>query len=119
MATYDAASSLPVPPTWARYLLGFCLILAGLFVLGDVVAATIISTIFIGAVAMVAGIIEVINAFWTRKWGAFLWQILLGILYVAFGAALFTQPVSSALISFSPDFPRPASGSSASYSGST
>ena len=98
MATYDAASSLSVPPTWARYLLGFCLILAGLFVLGDVVAATIISTIFIGAVAMVAGIIEVINAFWTRKWGAFLWQILLGILYVAFGAALFTQPVSSALM---------------------
>jgi uncharacterized membrane protein HdeD (DUF308 family) len=98
MTTYDTTTSLSAPPTWARYLLGFCLILAGLFVLGDVVAATIISTMFIGAVAMVAGGIEIINAFWTKKWGAFVWQILLGILYVAFGAALLSQPVSSALI---------------------
>jgi uncharacterized membrane protein HdeD (DUF308 family) len=80
MTTYDTTTSLSAPPTWARYLLGFCLILAGLFVLGDVVAATIISTMFIGAVAMVAGGIEIINAFWTKKWGAFVWQILLGIL---------------------------------------
>jgi uncharacterized membrane protein HdeD (DUF308 family) len=98
MTTYDTASHLSVPPAWARYLLGLCLILAGLFVLGDLAAATIISTMFIGAVAVVAGAIEIINAFWTRKWGGFLWQILLGILYVAFGAALFSQPVSSALI---------------------
>jgi uncharacterized membrane protein HdeD (DUF308 family) len=98
MTTYDTASSLSVPPTWARYLLGFCLILAGLFVLGDIVAATLISTMFIGAVAVVAGAIEIINAFWTKKWGGFLWQLLLGVLYVAFGAALFTQPVASALM---------------------
>jgi uncharacterized membrane protein HdeD (DUF308 family) len=98
MTTYDTASSLSVPPTWARYLLGFFLILAGLFVLGDIVAATIISTMFIGIVAVAAGVLEIINAFWTKKWGGFVWQILLGILYVAFGAALFTQPVSSALM---------------------
>jgi len=98
MTTYDTASRLSVPPTWARYLLGFCLILAGLFVLGDVAAATIISTIFIGAVAVAAGVVEIVNAFWTRKWGAFLWQVLLGVLYLAFGAVLFTQPVSGALM---------------------
>jgi uncharacterized membrane protein HdeD (DUF308 family) len=98
MTTYDTASSLSVPPTWARYLLGFFLILAGLFVLGDIVAATIISTMFLGIVAVAAGVLEIINAFWTKKWGGFVWQILLGILYVAFGAALFTQPVSSALM---------------------
>ena len=98
MTTYDTASSLSVPPTWARYLLGFFLILAGLFVLGDIVAATIISTMFIGIVAVAAGVLEIVNAFWTKKWGGFIWQILLGILYVAFGAALFTQPVSSALM---------------------
>jgi uncharacterized membrane protein HdeD (DUF308 family) len=98
MTTYDTATSLSVPPTWARYLLGFALILAGLFVLGDIVAATIVSTMFIGVVAVAAGALEVFNAFWTRKWGGFVWQILLGILYVAFGVALFTQPVSSALM---------------------
>jgi uncharacterized membrane protein HdeD (DUF308 family) len=98
MTTYDTASRLSVPPTWARYLLGFCLILAGLFVLGDIVTATLISTMFLGTVAVVAGAVEIINAFWTRKWGGFVWQMLLGILYVAFGVALFSRPVASALI---------------------
>jgi uncharacterized membrane protein HdeD (DUF308 family) len=98
MTTYDTASGLSVPPTWARYLLGFFLILAGLFVLGDIVAATIVSTMVIGIVAVAAGVLEIINAFWTKRWGGFVWQILLGILYVAFGAALFSQPVASALM---------------------
>ena len=98
MATYDTATRLSVPPIWARYLLGFCLILAGLFVLGDIAVATLVSTMFIGSVAVAAGALEIINAFWTRKWGAFLWQLLLGILYVAFGVALFSQPVSGALL---------------------
>jgi uncharacterized membrane protein HdeD (DUF308 family) len=98
MATYDSATGLSVPPTWARYLLGFCLILAGLFVLGDVAAATRISAMLIGTVAVVAGALEIINAFWIRKWGPFLWQLLLGILYVAFGAGLFSQPVAGALM---------------------
>jgi uncharacterized membrane protein HdeD (DUF308 family) len=98
MATYDTATSLPAPPTWARYVLGLSLILAGLFVLGDIATATIISTIFIGCIAVVAGAFEIINAFWTKKWGAFLWQLLLGILYVAFGIALFNRPVAGALM---------------------
>jgi uncharacterized membrane protein HdeD (DUF308 family) len=98
MATYDTATSLSAPPTWARYVLGLCLILAGMFVLGDVAAATIVSTIFIGAVAVVAGAFEIISAFWTKKWGGFLWQILLGVLYVAFGIALLNRPVAGALM---------------------
>jgi uncharacterized membrane protein HdeD (DUF308 family) len=101
MTTYDARSGpagLSVPPTWLRVLLGIVLILAGLFVLGDVVVATIISTIFIGAFVMAAGIWEIIHAFWTKGWGGFAWQIILGVLYVAAGLVLVTQPVSGALM---------------------
>lgn len=102
MTAYDtgsgSAAGLAAPPTWVRILLGIALIVAGLFVLGDVALATIISTVFIGLVAIVVGAFEIVHAFWTKGWGGFVWQILLGALYVAFGIVLLSQPVPSALI---------------------
>jgi uncharacterized membrane protein HdeD (DUF308 family) len=44
-----------------------------LFVLGDVALATLISTIFIGATAVVAGGFEIIHAFRTKGWGGLPW----------------------------------------------
>jgi uncharacterized membrane protein HdeD (DUF308 family) len=98
MTTYDTASPLTAPPTWVRILLGIVLIVAGLFVLGDIALATLVSTLFIAAMAIVAGAFEIIHAFWTKGWGGFLWQILLGAIYVAFGVVLWSQPVSGALL---------------------
>jgi uncharacterized membrane protein HdeD (DUF308 family) len=104
MTTYDSSSSpvktgkLSAPPFWVCVLLGVVLILAGILVLGDVVLVTVISTMFIGMTSIAAGAFEVIHAFWTKGWGGFVWQVLLGILYIAFGAVLVSQPVASALI---------------------
>jgi uncharacterized membrane protein HdeD (DUF308 family) len=89
---------LSLPPTWVRVLLGIVMIVAGLLVLGDVALATLVSTIVIAALAIVAGGFEIIHAFWTKGWGGFVWEILLGILYVAFGVILWSQPVMGALI---------------------
>jgi uncharacterized membrane protein HdeD (DUF308 family) len=98
MTTYHTgADTLSVPPTWVRVLLGIVLILAGLFVLGDVAMATLISTVFIAIVAIVAGAFEIAHAFWTKGWGAFIWQIVLGVLYIAFGLVLLNRPVAGAL----------------------
>lgn len=93
-----AGAALAPPPTWARVLLGIVLILAGIVVLGDVMVATLISAIVIGIVAIIAGGFEIVHAFWTKEWGKFLWQIFLGILYVAFGLVLVSEPVSGALL---------------------
>jgi uncharacterized membrane protein HdeD (DUF308 family) len=103
MTTLDSsprphAGSLTAPPFWVCLLLGIVMIAAGFLVLGDVVLVTVISTIFIGWVAIITGAFEVIHAFWTKGWGGFLWQVLLGILYIAFGAVVVSQPVASALI---------------------
>lgn len=98
MTTYNVTSGLSAPPTWVRILLGIVLIVAGLFVLGDIAVATLISAIFIGIMAMVAGGFEIAHAFWTKGWGGFIWQLLLGALYVAFGIVLISQPVAGALI---------------------
>ncbi len=89
--------ALAPPPTWIRVLLGIVLILAGIVVLGDAVMATIISAIVIGIAAIIAGGFEIVHAFWTKGWGGFVWQILLGILYLAFGFVLISQPVSGAV----------------------
>jgi len=100
MTTYDTGTSATfyVPPTWLRILLGIVLIAGGLFVLGDVALATLISTLLIGCTAIVVGAFEIIHAFWTKGWGGFAWQLLLGALYVAFGWMVVSQPVSGALV---------------------
>jgi uncharacterized membrane protein HdeD (DUF308 family) len=103
MTTYDNSSrmevsSKPAPPFWVCVLLGLVMIGAGILVLGDIMLVTLISTIFIGWVSIFAGVFEIIHAFWTKGWGGFVWQVLLGILYVAFGVVLVSQPVASALI---------------------
>ena len=103
MTTIDSsprphAAGVTAPPFWVCLLLGLVMIAAGFLVLGDVVLVTVISTMFIGWVAIITGAFEVIHAFWTRGWGGFLWQVLLGILYIALGAVVVSQPVASALI---------------------
>ncbi|WP_375775232.1 HdeD family acid-resistance protein [Bradyrhizobium sp. ma5] len=102
MATYENSSTmlrgLPGPPLWVCVLLGFVMIAAGLLVLGDVVLFTVISAIFIGWTAIVAGAFEILHAFWTKGWGGFVWQLLLGVLYLACGIVLLSQPVASALL---------------------
>jgi uncharacterized membrane protein HdeD (DUF308 family) len=85
------------PPTWVRLLLGLVLVLGGIVVLGDVALATTVSTLFIGAIAIGAGAFEIAHAFWTRGWGGLGRQVILGVLYLACGLALVSQPVSAAL----------------------
>jgi uncharacterized membrane protein HdeD (DUF308 family) len=93
-----SGTSLPtLPSPWVCGLLGLVMLVAGIFVLGDVVVATLLSAIFIGAMAIVAGIFEIVRAFWTKGWGGFVWNIVLGALYLAFGLMLVTQPASGAV----------------------
>jgi uncharacterized membrane protein HdeD (DUF308 family) len=95
---HTASSAVSTPPSWVRLLLGGVLILAGLFVLGDAAMATIVSTLFIGFTAIAVGAFEIVHAFWTKGWGGFIWQLVLGILYIAFGAMIVNQPASGALV---------------------
>ena len=101
MTVYDSRSGIEAlgpPPLWVCVLLGIVMIAAGFAALGDVTFATVISVKLIGLTAIAAGAFEIVHAFWTKGWGGFLWQILLGALYVAFGLVLLTQPASGALI---------------------
>jgi uncharacterized membrane protein HdeD (DUF308 family) len=98
MSDSGTSSAHYAPPAWLRLLLGIVLILGGLFVLGDIALATFVSVLFIGFTAIAVGAFEVIHAFWTKGWGGFFGQLLLGVLYIAFGYMVVIQPASGALI---------------------
>ena len=93
MTTYDhgapmGATGLPQPPRWICVLLGLFMVFAGLMVLGDIAFFTVVSALFIGWMAIAAGAFEIFHAFWTKGWGGLVWQIILGVLYIAFGIVL-------------------------------
>ena len=80
---------------WLYLLLGIVLLIAGICVLGDVVLASVVSAIFIGWAIVIAGILEIVHAFSAREWKGFLLDLLLGILYIAGGWVLLSNPIAA------------------------
>jgi uncharacterized membrane protein HdeD (DUF308 family) len=81
-------------------LLGVLLVIAGTaaIVLPSVtVGTTFAVTIFLGALLMVGGVATIVSAFWIGRWGGFLVQLLVGLLYLACGFLMTENPVVSAL----------------------
>ena len=80
---------------WGAIWLGGVLVLAGLFVLADVVAAKTASTIVFGLALLAAGTFEIVHAFWAPHWGALFLRLLLGLFYAISGAMLTVYPLAS------------------------
>ena len=88
-----------VAPKWGWFVvLGAVLIACGVFALGDVVAVTLASTIFIGAMMAVGGVVQIIHAFMTKGWRAFALNLFLGLLYLAGGVLIFQEPVQGSIL---------------------
>jgi uncharacterized membrane protein HdeD (DUF308 family) len=84
---------------WGWFVaLGIVLILAGIFALGDVVAFTLISVIFIGAMMLVSGIFQIVHAFMTKDWSGFALNLAMGLLYVVGGFLIMDEPVQGSII---------------------
>ncbi len=84
---------------WGWFLaLGTLLIVVGVLALGDVVAATIVSAIFIGAMLLVGGVVQVVHAFMTKGWGSFFLHLLGGALYIVGGLLIMNEPVRGSLV---------------------
>jgi len=58
-------------------VIGILLIIAGIIILGDVVLATTVSVKFLGWVTLIAGVLELVSAFFKIKEGRF-WGAALG-----------------------------------------
>jgi len=82
---------------WWFALLGIALIAGGMFMLGNLVAATVVSTIFIGAAFLVLGAFQIIKAFNTSNWSGTLLSVALGLLYGVAGIFLWANPLAAAV----------------------
>jgi uncharacterized membrane protein HdeD (DUF308 family) len=82
---------------WLFALLGIALLIAGAFVLGDIVFASVVSAIFIAWAILIAGVLQIIHAFSARGWKGFMLDVLLGVLYVAGGVILLSNPVAASV----------------------
>jgi uncharacterized membrane protein HdeD (DUF308 family) len=84
---------------WGWFVaLGVLSILAGMFALTDVVAFTLVSTIFIGAMLLVSGIFQIVHSFATKTWGQFGLSVALGVLYVLGGLLIMDEPAQGSFV---------------------
>lgn len=91
----SAVNEIAGRPWWAYGLLGIALVLGGLFILGNLAAATIVTVIFLGATLLAIGIIQAVHAFWAQSWGGFLLTLLVGLLYFIGGCVLLADPIAA------------------------
>lgn len=106
-STDSAHSPQTVPPVvalecpagrwWICVLLGLVLFAGGVFVLWNVVAATIVTAIFFAAALVVVGLFQIVHAFYARGWGGFAVSLIVGLIYVAAGLVLMTDPLATSL----------------------
>lgn len=83
---------------WQSILLGLVLMLAGLFILRNAVAATVASAIVFGVALLATGIFEIVHAFWAQRWGSLFWRLLLGTFYAVAGAILIADPLAASIL---------------------
>lgn len=83
---------------WGALLLGLVFIAAGIFILGDVALATVISAVVIGFALLVAGVSEVAHAFSAPRWRGFALRLLIGVLYGICGVALIADPLVASVV---------------------
>ncbi len=93
-----SSPNLTTTSWWGALLLGIVFVAAGLFILGDVVLATVISAIMIGVILLIAGASEVFHAFSAPHWRGFALRLAIGALYAICGVILFADPLAASVV---------------------
>ena len=77
--------------------LGILLIVLGTVGLWMSFAMTLLSVTMFGALLMVGGAFQLLNAFQLKGWKSMLWHVLIALLYIVAGIVVFTDPVFASL----------------------
>lgn len=78
-------------------VLGLVLIVLGIAALTVSALTTLISVQFLGGLLMMAGVVQVVHAFWARRWGGVLACLIAGVLCLVVGLLCLTRPVVAEL----------------------
>ena len=82
---------------WWLCVLGTSLVVLGSLAIGVPIFVSVATVIFLGAFLLVAGVAQVISAFWAGRWSGFLLQLLIGIFYVVVAILILDAPLESTL----------------------
>ena len=77
--------------------LGILLIVLGTLGLWMSFAMTLATVMLFGALLVVGGVFQLLNAFQLKGWKSVLWHVLIALLYIAAGIVIFTDPVFASL----------------------
>src|SRR5436190_6376968 len=87
----------PAGRWWLCALLGLALVAMGIFVLFNVVAASIVSAIFFAAALMVGGAVQIGHAYFALGWRSKVLSLLVGALFMFGGFLLLADPLATSL----------------------
>ncbi len=83
---------------WGWFLaLGIGLILAGIAAIAFPFISTIAAKVMLGWLFLIGGVLMIIHAFQAPGWSGFLWELLIGVLYVVVGGYLAFFPLTGLL----------------------
>lgn len=98
MNTASAFQMQQVQRYWGWFLaLGVIDGVLGVLCLSSTVFATLLTTVFLGILAVIGGVVLVATAFWALSTWSMLLRVALGVLLVLAGWSLLTRPVVGAL----------------------
>lgn len=87
-----------VKKNWGWFLfLGLALIALGILAIGSTYYTTALTVVLLGWLLIAGGALQVIQAFWARRWSGFFLSLLVGILYVITGFLFIARPEVSAV----------------------
>jgi uncharacterized membrane protein HdeD (DUF308 family) len=91
---------IPECPTgrwWVCALLGVVMLLGGAWVLLNVVAASLATALFFAAALIVTGGFQIAHSFAARGWQSVTLSLIVGLLFVAGGVMLATNPLATSI----------------------
>jgi uncharacterized membrane protein HdeD (DUF308 family) len=76
-------------------IVGVALVVLGMVALGSVVIASLAAAVAIGVLLLIAGVAEIVGAFWCRGWSGFFLNLLSGILSIVVGVLFLRAPLDA------------------------
>lgn len=86
--------SSTVREKWGWFLLlGIVFVIGGIFAIAMPLISSVTVTVFLAVVLAIAGIFQIFQSFSVKGWGGFLWQLIVGIVVLIGGIAIYMSPV--------------------------
>ncbi|GBQ69823.1 hypothetical protein AA103196_2322 [Ameyamaea chiangmaiensis NBRC 103196] len=90
---------IPLAQRWGLFVaLGVASIILGVIAWIDAINVSLASTVIIGGVLLVAGIVQIVHAFNVRDWAGFALSSMGGVLYGLCGILIMREPVAGSMI---------------------